>query len=102
MLVTEKGDEFVNVVCVCGLGMGSSLILKMSVEKALQELGFTASVEHQAAGTYFGPKPDMIVAAEDFRDELEGKDNVVFVTNVVKADLVKAEIRAFLEQKGLI
>ena len=90
------------VVCVCGLGMGSSLILKMSVEKALQELGFDANVEHQAAGTYFGPKPDLIVAAEDFRDELEGKDNVVFVTNVVKVELVKAEIQAHLKDRGLI
>jgi len=90
------------VVCVCGLGMGSSLILKMSVEKAMQQLGIPCDVEHWAAGTMEGLNPDLIVAGEDFKEELAGRDNVVFVKNVVKVDSVKEELKVYLEGKGMI
>ena len=89
------------IVCVCGLGMGSSLILKMSVEKAMKELGITCDVEHWAAGT-MATNYDMVVAAEDLRDELAGRNNVVFVKNVVNVPMVKEALKAYLEAKGLL
>jgi PTS system ascorbate-specific IIB component len=82
--------------------MGSSLILKMTVEKAMQQIGILCDVEHQAAGTMSGINADLIVAAQDFADELAGRDNVVLVTNVVKTDEVKAKIEAFLEETGVL
>lgn len=88
------------ILCVCGLGMGSSLILKMTVEKAMRELGIPCDVEHQAAGTMGGLEPDLIVASQDFADELAGRDNVVFVTNVVKSDEARDKIRAFLAARN--
>ena len=91
-----------NILCVCGLGMGSSLILKMSVEKAMRELGVECDVEHWAAGTMDGMNPDIIVASEDFRDELGDRDNVVFVVNVVKSDEAKEKLQAYLTSKGLL
>jgi len=80
--------------------MGSSLILKMSVEKAMTELGIPCDVEHWAAGTMHGMKHDIIVASEDMRDELTGRDNVVFVKNVINVSVVKAALRAHLEANG--
>jgi len=88
------------VLCVCGLGMGSSLILKMTVEKAMQQLGVACDVEHQAAGTMGGIHADLIVAAQDFAQELAGRDNVVFVQNVVKTDEVRSKIEAFLAERA--
>jgi PTS system ascorbate-specific IIB component len=82
--------------------MGSSLILKMSVEKAMSELGIPCDVEHWAAGTMQGMNPDIIVAAEDFREEMAGSDNAVFVKNVVKSDEIKQCLQAYLRAKGLI
>lgn len=89
------------ILCVCGLGMGSSLILKMTVENAMQQIGIPCDVEHQAAGTMSGINADLIVAAQDFADELAGRDNVVLVTNIIKTDEVKAKIEEFLE-KGVL
>lgn len=86
-----------NILCVCGLGMGSSLILKMTVEKVMQQLGISCEVEHQAVGTMGGMKPDFIVASQDFADELSGHDNVVYISNIVNTSEVKTKIEAFLE-----
>ena len=91
-----------NIMCVCGLGMGSSLILKMSVENAMKELGVACDVEHWAAGTMVGIKTDLIVAAEDFRDELTGQENVVFIKNIVKVDEIKETLKVYLESKGIL
>lgn len=88
------------IVCVCGFGMGSSLILKMSVEKAMSELGIACDVEHWAAGTMHGMNHDLVVAAEDLREELAERKNVVFVKNVIKVPEVKNALKAYLEANG--
>ena len=90
------------IVCVCGFGMGSSLILKISVEKAMSELGIACDVEHWAAGTMHGMNHDLVVAAEDLRDELAGRNNVVFVKNVVNVPGVKEALKIYLQAKGLL
>jgi len=77
--------------------MGSSLILKMTVEKAMKQLGVACEIEHQATGTMSGIKADLIVASRGFADELTGYDNVVLVTNVVSVDEVKNVISAYLD-----
>ncbi len=42
--------DHVNILFVCGYGVGSSLMLKITVEKALKELGIRNKTEHTAAG----------------------------------------------------
>ena len=90
------------ILCVCGLGMGSSLILKMSVEKAMKELGIPCDVDHWAAGTMEGMNCDLIVASEDFRDELQDKGNVVFVLNVIKVAEIKETLQTYLKANGFM
>lgn len=90
------------IICVCGLGMGSSLILKMSVETAMKQLGVECDVEHWAAGTMEGMNADLIVTAEEFRDEMSGRKNVVFVKNVVRVPEIQEELKKYLQSKNLI
>ena len=90
------------IICVCGLGMGSSLILKMSVESAMKQLGVLCDVEHCAAGTMLGMSYDLLVASGDFRETMEGQENVVFVENVIKVDEIKDVLEKYLEANGLL
>jgi PTS system ascorbate-specific IIB component len=90
------------ILCVCGLGMGSSLILKMSVDSAMRQLGVLCDIEHCAAGTMLGMSYDLMVASDDFKDEMEGKENVVFVKNVIKVDEIREVLKEYLEAKGLL
>ncbi|MGB4138099.1 MAG: PTS sugar transporter subunit IIB [Microbacterium sp.] len=89
------------ILCVCGFGMGSSLILKMSVEKAMKELGIAAEVEHEAAGMIGGSTADIIVASPDFEEELASHENTVFVRNIVSVPEVKSALEAYLDSHGL-
>lgn len=92
-----------HIVCVCGLGMGSSLILKMTVDKAMKELGATGhDIEHWDAGTVDSRNADLIVTSADFQDRFAGRSNVVFVKNVVSATEVKDALKAYLEEHHLM
>jgi len=73
----------------------------MSVENAMKQLGIPCDVEHWAAGTMEGMKFDLVVTAEDFRDEFAGRDDVVFVKNIVKVDEVKEALKVHFESKGI-
>lgn len=83
--------------------MGSSLILKMTVDKALKELEVTGhDIEHWDAGTVDSRNADLIVTSADFESRFAGRDNVVFVTNVVNKEEVKGKLKAYLESHNLM
>lgn len=90
-----------HIVCVCGLGMGSSLIMKMTVDKACKQLGYKDyTVEHWDAGTVGSKQADLIVTSQDFAEKFEGKENVVFVNNIVNVDEIKEKLQNFFEGKS--
>lgn len=92
-----------HIVCVCGLGMGSSLILKMTVDKAMKELGATGhDIEHWDAGTVDSKNADLIVTSADFQDRFGDRENVVYVRNVVNTAEVKEALRVYLEKHQLM
>lgn len=89
------------IVCVCGLGMGSSLILKMTMEKAMRKLGKDFVIEHWDAGTISSQQADLIAAAEDFREKLSGLQNVIFIKNIIDTEEVANKMRKYLEENDL-
>lgn len=87
------------IITVCGLGVGSSLILKMTVDKAMSQLGIDCDIEHWDMGTIKGQKCDFIVTTESFRNNLSGMNNVVYVKNIMDVREVKEKISEYLEQQ---
>ncbi len=86
------------IVCVCGMGMGSSLIMKMTIDKVLRELGVEAEIEHWDAGTVGSKNVDLIVTSEDFAERFADRDNVVYLKNVVNGNEAKEKLQAYLEK----
>ncbi|NLI54902.1 MAG: PTS sugar transporter subunit IIB [Clostridiales bacterium] len=85
------------VLCVCVNGMGSSLILRMSVEKAMKALGIEATVDHCDLGGFGSRKPDIVVTTPALKGSLPSREGmrVVSVTNFVDVEGIK---KAILEQ----
>lgn len=89
------------IVCVCGLGMGSSLILKMTVEKAAKELGLDAEVEHWDAGTVNGKHADLIMASLDFAERFAGNDRAILIKNIISNAEVKEKLGNYMKDHNL-
>lgn len=73
-----------NIVTVCGMGFGTSLILKMAVDDILGKYNIDADVEACDLGSVKGKHADLIVSTSELKSELEDVEgNIIFVQNAV-------------------
>lgn len=94
-------DEPIQVLTVCGVGMGSSLILRMTAEEAFRDLGVRAKVEATDLSSARGANPDMILAQGMHASEFEGSvPMVIAVTNFVDKEALKAQLEEALRGAG--
>lgn len=85
------------IVAVCGMGIGTSVILKMNTEKALGRLGWDADVEVADIGTARGAAAtaDVVVTSQELADELGGvRCPVVVIQNFMSVDEIAAKLSA--------
>lgn len=69
------------ILCVCGLGQGTSLILRMNVETVLKEMGMQADVEHTDVSTASGMSADYIVTSNELAQSLQGHTAKIVIVN---------------------
>lgn len=87
----------VNTVCVNG--MGSSLILRITTEKAFKQLGIEAQVEATDLGGLKGKTPNVIITTPDLADSIEAREGLTIITttNFVNVEFMKAKIKEALK-----
>lgn len=89
------------VLAVCGAGMGSSLILRTTAERALAELGIEAAVAHADSGSARGQRPDVVIAQPTYLNELgELAPVMVPISNFVNVSHVRSRLEEGLRRKG--
>lgn len=78
------------ILAVCGLGQGTSLILRMNIEQVLGDLGVQADVEHIDVSAASSMEADLIVTNDELAKSLpDQKDKVVIVNNYFDLDEIK-------------
>jgi ascorbate PTS system EIIB component len=88
------------ILCVCGMGFGSSLMLKMTVEKVIQKKGLNAEAEATDIGTASGTQADLILTNNEFASQLEGGPAPVkAVMNMASEAEVEKAIDEYLDSK---
>ncbi len=86
---------------MCGVGMGSSLILKMTAEEALRRIGVDARVEHADLSSARSMPADVIIGQDLHTEELAGQAPVVVaVTNFVDTDGLERQLRERFAEQG--
>lgn len=60
------------ILAVCGFGVGSSLILKMTIDKVLKDIGKDADVVNTDISDARSYQADAIFTSPDFVESLEG------------------------------
>jgi PTS system ascorbate-specific IIC component len=93
--------ETLSVLAVCGAGMGSSLILRTTAERALEQLGVAATIDHSDIGSARGQHPDVVIGQSSYLTEIGGIAPVVVpITSFVDVKHVRARLEEALTQKG--
>lgn len=82
------------ILAVCGLGQGTSLILRMNIEQVLGDLGVQADVEHIDVSAASSMEADLIVTNEELAKSLpDQKEKVVIVNNYFDLDEIKEALQ---------
>lgn len=93
--------ELLKVLAVCGLGMGTSLILRMTTETVLQRLGVAADVDNSDLSAARSTGAHLIVGQGMHVDELDGAAPVIVtVEDFVDEDALESRIRPALREAG--
>lgn len=87
-----------NIVTVCGMGMGSSLVLKMNIDDILKKNGLQANVEACDLGSLTGKMADIVVTTYELKSQVEGQSyNVIYVHNVIDKKAMEEIILAAIQ-----
>jgi ascorbate PTS system EIIB component len=86
------------ILAVCGMGLGTSLILKMNIQSALRELGVTGvEVAHGDLASLACEQADLIVVAQDLQANCEKYGRVVAISGVMNKADIKAKLAEALQ-----
>ena len=85
------------ILAVCGMGLGSGLLLRMQAEKALREIGVQADVEVSDMGSAraLASTADLILTSEELAQQLGGvKPPIVTISNFIDLKEMVEKLRA--------
>ncbi|MFW5794881.1 MAG: PTS sugar transporter subunit IIB [Bacillota bacterium] len=79
------------IICICGMGLGSSVIAKMNIENVLENLGVEAQVDTCDIGSIRSVEGNLYVTTRELEENLPDniKDKTVVLTNFVKKDEIE-------------
>jgi PTS system ascorbate-specific IIB component len=99
--LTKGVDDELEVVTVCGVGMGTSLILRMTAENVLEQLGVHAHVTATDVSSALGMHPDVVIGQSMHTSEFEGRAPVVVtIDNFISKDEMRTKLATALKDQG--
>lgn len=88
-----------NIRCVCGSGLGSSLLMEMNVKSVLDSLGVEyESVEHTNISSFNRNGIDLIVVGADVAPVLDfPKEKMIVLTNILSKQELEEKIISYFK-----
>lgn len=82
------------IMTVCGFGVGTSLLLKMTVDSILEEEGINGEVEAIDMTSACENSADLILTSKEIGEEIEGQvsGKLVYISNFMDKEEVKEKI----------
>lgn len=88
-----------NILTVCGNGIGSSLMLAMKIEEICKENGIDANVESTDFNSAQGKNADLIVTVKELAEQFEGRD-VAIVRSYINKKKITEDILETIKAKA--
>lgn len=88
----------VHVVTVCGNGIGSSLMLKMKIEKLAKANGIDVTVESIDSNAAVGKSADLFVTVKEFKSIFTKGQRVAITRSFMNEKQIKEDVLPILEE----
>lgn len=93
----------VNILAVCGAGLGSSFACQMTVEAVLKELGVEAKLDHTDISSVSGMRADIIISGKNFEKQFERYTincPKIFLERLVDKQEIRSKLVPVLQELG--
>jgi len=87
------------IVCVCGMGLGSSVIAKMNIEQVLKKMDLSATVDTCDLGSVRSVHADLYVTTRELAVSMpaEVQSKTIVLTNFVRKVEIESSIGDYLK-----
>lgn len=87
------------IVCVCGMGLGSSVIAKMNIEQVLKKMNLSATVDTCDLGSVRSVPADLYVTTRELALSMpaEVQSKTIVLTNFVRKVEIESSIGDYLK-----
>jgi len=86
------------ILAVCGAGTGSSMVLKINIDKALTRLNIKATVEQSDVTSARGQKADLIVTSQNFASQFDAS-KVIVIRNYVDQEEYRTKLEKAIQKR---
>ncbi len=87
------------IMCCCGSGLGSSLLIRMNVEKALKKMGKTGiEVMHSSLSDATPNAADLFVVGGDLENFTHSFPKVVLLSNLISMPELEEKLKKAFEE----
>ncbi|MCW2255175.1 PTS system ascorbate-specific IIB component [Providencia alcalifaciens] len=93
------------ITVVCGNGLGTSLMMEMSIKTILKDLQVNADVDHVDLGSAKGTPSDIFVGTKDIAEQLVAQQvagEIVALENMIDKVAMKERLSIALRKLGAL
>lgn len=89
------------ILTVCGMGFGTSLMVKMTIDDILREIGYSADVEASDIGSVVGRGADLIVTSAEMENQFSAVETeVIYLKNMTDKREIREKLLTFINNKN--
>ena len=93
------------ITVVCGNGLGTSLMMEISIKTILKDLGVSADVDHVDLGSAKGTPGDIFVCTKDIAEQLVAQSvagKIVALENMIDKKAMRERLSVALTELGAL
>lgn len=96
------------ILFVCGAGLGSSFAAQMAAEDVLNKYQINAKLDHVDISTAASVQPDIIITAQNFQKQFatfsidETKTSIIYLKNIVSSAEIEEKLLPVLKEKNIL
>ncbi|MGT2910453.1 PTS sugar transporter subunit IIB [Streptococcus cameli] len=96
------------ILFVCGAGLGSSFAAQMAAEDVLNKYQVDAKLDHVDISTAASVQPDIIITAQNFQKQFatfsidESKTSIIYLKNIVSSAEIEEKLLPVLKEKNIL
>lgn len=87
------------IITVCGMGLGTSMMVKLSIDKILKEEGISAKVNPVDLGSFKSAQADIVVAPKNMERQVSGTSaDIVLLNNLTDSTEIREKLLPLIQK----